>query len=437
MSLPVQLPGRGHGSIYRGLRIWVLASFIFICAWPATAAEAPLTFAEAQRLAVTHSRQLPAQEASITASREMAVAAGQLPDPILKLGVENLPVEGADRFSTTRESMTMRTVGIMQEFTRAEKRQLRSERFTHEAEKARIEKSAALAAIQRDTALAWLDAHYLQAILHSSQEQLAQARLEIQAAETAYRSGRGNQADIFMARSSLSMLEDRNDELKLRLRSAQLALSRWTGVGASTSGQPPADTLRLDPASLERELAAYPQIAALGKQEDIAQTEARLAQVNRKPDWSLEFGYSQRASRYGNMVSIGVSVPLQWDRGNRQDRELAASRARAEQAAAQRDEASRAYLAEIKTMHAAWQTGLARSRRFQQDLLPQEKNRTQAMLAAYRGGRSSLNEVLAAQRNEFDARLQLLQLQAETARLWAQLNFLLPDESLLDSTRTK
>ena len=34
--------------------------------------------------------------------------------------------------------------------------------------------------------------------------------------------------------------------------------------------------------------------------------------------------FSQRGSAYSNMVSLNVSVPLQWDQKNRQDRELAA-----------------------------------------------------------------------------------------------------------------
>ena len=45
---------------------------------------------------------------------------------------------------------------------------------------------------------------------------------------------------------------------------------------------------------------------------------------------------------------------------------------------------------------------------------------------AYRGGKAMLTEVLAARRAEIDVRLLALQLEADTARLWAQLNFLLP-----------
>ena len=56
------------------------------------------------------------------------------------------------------------------------------------------------------------------------------------------------------------------------------------------------------------------------------------------------------------------------------------------------------------------------------------EERLQATLAAYRGGKATLAEVLLARRNDIDVHLQALQLQMETARLWAQLSFLFPDD---------
>ncbi|MFX8653125.1 TolC family protein, partial [Acinetobacter baumannii] len=58
------------------------------------------------------------------------------------------------------------------------------------------------------------------------------------------------------------------------------------------------------------------------------------------------------------------------------------------------------------------------------ELIPLAIQRSQATLGAYRGGKASLTELLAARRNETDVRLQALELQAESARLWAQLNFI-------------
>ena len=64
----------------------------------------------------------------VDAAREMAGPAGELPDPKLKLGVENVPTNGADSWSLTRDFMTMTKIGVMQEFPREEKRKLRSQR---------------------------------------------------------------------------------------------------------------------------------------------------------------------------------------------------------------------------------------------------------------------------------------------------------------------
>jgi len=50
-------------------------------------AQAPLTLPEAQRRAVERLRQLVAQDFAVTASREMAVAAAQFPDPVATLGI--------------------------------------------------------------------------------------------------------------------------------------------------------------------------------------------------------------------------------------------------------------------------------------------------------------------------------------------------------------
>ena len=118
-------PGQQRIAAHRFCRAGVLATLAGALAFSSTvfAVEAPLTLAEAQRRAVERSRQIPAQDAAIAASRDMAVAAGQLPDPVLRFGIDNLPIDGPDQFSVGRDFMTMRRIGVMKEFTRSEKRQ--------------------------------------------------------------------------------------------------------------------------------------------------------------------------------------------------------------------------------------------------------------------------------------------------------------------------
>jgi outer membrane protein TolC len=407
---------------------------------PAFSAPEGLSLQEAQQLALGQSRKLVAQDAAISASREMAVAAGQLPDPVLKAGIDNLPVSGADKFSLFTDFMTMRRIGVMQELTGAAKRQLRAGTFERAADKAGAEKALAAAAIRRDTALAWLDLYFAGAMAQVAREQAGEAELELQATEGGYKGGRASQSDVFAARGELGMVRDRVSEIGRRVQSARIALERWVGQRADQdlAGLPDLDHMQLDPATLDRALAHHPQIAVLDRAQDVARAQARLAEANRKSDWSVEVAFQQRGSAYSNMLSVGLSVPLQWDRARRQDRELAARLAMAEQAGAERDDALRAHVAETAAMLGDWKNGRERLARYRGELVPLAAERTGAALAAYRGGKSSLADVLAARRNELDVKLQALQLDADTAKLWAQLNFITAgDHPAKDSKEAK
>ena len=391
-------------------------------------ADAPLTLAEAQRRAVERSYQIPAQDAAVSAARDMAVAAGQLPDPVLKLGLDNLPADGADQFSVTRDFMTQRRVGIAQEIVRADKRHLRAERYERAAQKALAEKTAIIAATQRDTALAWLDVYYAQVLSAVLVDQAKEVQFEITAAQSAYRAGRGSQADLFAAQGVLAGLEERISEFSRRIATARIRLARWVGESAQAplGDKPAMDTVRLNADALELELGHHPDIAVLSRQIEVANADARIAQANKKADWSVELSYAARGPAYSNMVSIGVSVPLQWDQRRRQDRELSARLAEVEQARAQRDDLLRAHVAEVDTMLREWDNGRERQTRYQRELIPLARERTRAALAAFKGGKANLTDLLLARRSEIDLRLQALQLEQDTARLWAQLSFLIP-----------
>lgn len=426
-SMLTMAPRLAHRSAVRAFRAALLA-VLALAGAAAFAADTPLTLAEAQRRAVAKSRMLAAKDHAAVAARDMSVAARQLPDPVLKIGVDNLPVNRQERFSLTQDAMTQRRLGLMQELTRADKRRLRGERFEREADKSLAEKAAATAALERETALAWLDLHYAQAATALVTQQIDQAALEIQAAESAYRAGRGNQADIFGSRSTLAVLEDKAVDLMRRTGNARITLVRWIGDAAELplGPKPATDTIGLEAALLETQLAQHPEVALLARQEDVAVTEAQLAKANKKADWSVELALQKRGPGYSDMISIGLSVPLQWDQKDRQDRELSARLAQVAQAGAEREEALRERIAQVRTMVNDWHTNRQRQVRYRQELIPFAEARTAALTAAYRGGKATLAEVLGARRGEIDVRLQALALEQETDRLWAQLNFLFP-----------
>ena len=266
----------------------------------ATAAEAPLTLAEAQRRAVARSSLPPAQDAAAAAAREMAIAAGQWPDPVLRIGIDNLPVNGPDAWSLTRDFMTMGRVGVMQEIPWSDKRQSRTERYEREADKADVEKAAVQATLARDTALAWLDRYYAEAMVAVVAQQSAEAALEIEGAEAAYRAGRGTQAEIFAARGARATLLEKASDARRRVATAVAMLARWIGAGAEYAAGRQADfeAVGLDRARLSDQLAHHPQIAALAQAEALADAEAKVARADRDPNWSVEVTYQQRGPAY-------------------------------------------------------------------------------------------------------------------------------------------
>jgi outer membrane protein TolC len=391
-------------------------------------AQGVLSLDDALRLAQDRSRQLAAQDAARSAAREMAVAAGQKPDPVLKAGINNVPINGPDQFALTRDFMTMRSLGVSQELTRGDKLVARSARFEREAEAAEASRTLALANLQRDTALAWFDRYHQQRLRALMGQQRDEAAQQIVAAEAAYRGGRGSRGDVFAARSAVAQIDDRLLQIERQIAMATTLLARWIGGAASLplADAPATDALGLRPADLEGQLSHHPQIEVLARREEVAQAEVQIAQTNKKSDWNVELMVSQRGPAFSNMVSVNLSIPLQWDPKSRQDRELGAKLALAEQLRAEREEAIRAHVAEATAMLAEWQGNRERLRHYDKTLIPLANERTRAAVTAYRSNTGTLTAVLEARRAEIDSRIERVRLEIDTARLWAQLNYLVP-----------
>jgi cobalt-zinc-cadmium efflux system outer membrane protein len=256
------------------------------------------------------------------------------------------------------------------------------------------------------------------------------SRLLVQASESAARSGSGSPADWIAARESVAQLQQTLLGVEAERQNARLTLTRWTG---STPDQPlaaPPD-LASSPfgtGDVSERLTHHPELLRLSAQEAAMVAEAEVARQEREPDWSTELMLSLRGSGYPNMVSLAVSVPLPWDRPQRQDRELAARLAQVDGLRAEREERAREHQAEARRWEAGWRAGLAQLALIDAERLPLAEQRIQTTLAAYRGGRTPLSEVLAARRMALDLRMERIELQRSTASLWAQLAYLIPAE---------
>jgi outer membrane protein TolC len=404
--------------------------FAFVAALSHAADGGPLSLAEALKIGERTSPRLGAQRAVLAAARELVPRARELPDPKLRFGIDNLPVNGPDRLRYDADFMTMRRIGVMQDIPNGEKRQLREARAARERDVEAANLAAQRSVVLREVALAWFELYFVRQARAPLTDLAKELRLQLDTISAAIAGGRQTTGDALALRGAVETAQDRIVEQERVLERARFALAAWLPEDASRPLADPPDTSRFDhaPAALLVDLHEHPEQRVYAEREALARTEVALAASSKKSDWSVELSYGQRGPAFDNMITLMVSVDLPWEAEKRQDRDMAAKRRLVEQAQAQSEEARRMHEAELRGVYADWQTAGTRVERFEKLLLPLARERVAAVLAAYRGGRGELATVLDARRAETETRLAFLQTQLERARAWAKLNFLLPHE---------
>ncbi len=395
----------------------------------AGATEPGLPLAQAVEAAVTRSLALQALARGADAARERAVAAGQRPDPMLELGVENLPVEGGTRSLLTREGMTQRSIALAQEWPDAAKRRARAEAVERDAGVAEARAAVLRAQLRREAALAWWALRGAREALTLLDAQRDEAQRLVQAADAQLRGGGGGADAPFEARAALARLDGERIAVLQRIADARAALRRWLGEAAEADPQPRPwpQALPLDAAQQQRD---DPELALADARVAAAVALAGLADQERRPDWRVTLRFGQRGPQYDNVVGLMFSRPLRWDPPQRQDRELAARLAERAAAEAERDELRRERAAELQRLQQRWRALRALLAQLDAERLPLAASRTQAALAAYAAGSGPLAAVLAARQAELALRQERLQLEMDAAAEWSRWAAWAPHEGV-------
>lgn len=387
----------------------------------------PVSLTEAQALAVARDVGGVAFAVEAQATRERAVAAGELPDPEARLGAVNVPTNS---FALDREDMTMIEVGVMQRFPPGRSRGLAREQLERHALHFDAEAAARARAVRADVARLWRELDYLEATEALVAESRDRARLMIEGEAAAYASGEGRQADLLGARLELLEVEEMLID-RVRMRATAAAeLERWTGplTGGRAPAPDPAEPAPL-PALRER-LASHPMLQGLEHQAGAAELEASLARERYKPSFGVDLGYGFRQGRdmlgetRPGMLTAMLTFDLPLFTRDRQDRELAAARSMQRGAEARREDTARELDAMMHAVHAR-ATGLRAARDlYRHDMLPVGYAAVEAAFAAYRSGEGSLAEVIGAQRRLLEMRDKELRLAADFASAIAELESL-------------
>jgi len=221
----------------------------------------PLPLTEALKIGEKTSPRLAAQGAALAAATELVPRARELPDPKLRIGVDNLPVNGADRLRYDADFMTMRRIGVMQDFPNAEKRKLRGERAALERDVESANLAAQRAGLRREIALTWLELYFAQQARAPLVELVGELQLQLDTVSAAIAAGRQNTADALALRGAGVAAQDRVIEQDRTIERARYTLAAWLRDDASRPLANPPDTGVFDhpPTALLANLHEHPE----------------------------------------------------------------------------------------------------------------------------------------------------------------------------------
>jgi outer membrane protein TolC len=418
---------------------WSLIFLMWSACVLATAADAQeLSFDETVARALDGAPQLTSRAESAAALRELATSAGRLPDPELVLGIDNLPVEGPEAWSTTDDFMTMQKVGLMQAFPNGRKRKLGRERAAAEAEVADAELAIERLGVAREAAQAWIRSAAFDAALRHMRALKPEVELGSTAARAGVAGGRASTAEALAAEAAVLRLESRILTMEAEARNARADLARWIGPDADRplAAMPTFDALPAPAAALAAEADRHGPLLAYEARLAAARADVELARAAKRPDWSAEVSYGKRGPDFSDMTSLEFRVGLPLFSGKRQDPIIAARSADLRRLEADRQATLLEHAAEVRKSITDWEQASVRLELYDRELLPLARQRAAAALAAYRANRGELQLALDAFEAESDLAVERALLADARGSAWAYLRYLDPGQLGHDGRET-
>ena len=357
--------------------------------------------------------------------------AGALDDPMLELGVLNVPAQSR---SLSQEDMTMKMIGFAQRFPSPGKRGLRVQVASREAEAAAYGYRETVNRVLRELKLASYDA-----LLAAESGRLAASSRDtlerlLRVVESRYAVGQGNQADVLKAQTQLTKMRDELLRLARERATARSELGRALGrpepvdppgTGLSAPGQ-----VALDPRRLEQEaFRQRPQLLALRSLIAKSERAVELARKEASPDFDVRFSYGQRNTaptgmKREDMISLTVAfnLPL-WGESKNEPR-IAEAHASRDQALAAVSAQQQEIAMRLHHQVAATEQGLASLRLYERDILPQARLTVEAAASAYRVGRVDFMTLLDAQMSVFGFEIARVAALSGVHKALAEIDFL-------------
>lgn len=379
-----------------------------------------LDLRDALALAGTDQPRIEAYGREARALEEAAVAARSLPDPQVTAGIQNYPVTGLNAPSPTADQMTMYTIGIMREQVRRSKRDAAAQRILAEALVSRKQASAEERHIRRDVMLAWVDAVEARAKQNLLARIISDLATGRKVMEAGVPTGGSTPALVLEADAEVAIEQSQLADSDRAERHARSKLARWIGAAAYRPLPDAIPDVEV-PLDMMPPIETHPEVQVALAQQQVAERQVEVAQQARKwdPSWSASLGFRPR---YGEMASLTVSIPLEINQRNNQDRLVAEARLKADAAALRAEDMRRELTEEYRSAIADYNGANAELERLNKDAIPALEGAFKAAEARYEGGGGgTLEQPFAIVRRYVEVHIQSVEAQARRARAAAEI----------------
>lgn len=409
----------------------IIAVAMLAPAFPAPAKQTPaavpgLALEDALALAKEDQPRVQALELLAEASEQSAIAARSLPDPELMTGIQNLPITGHNALSPTDDEMTMFMVGVTREQVRRSKREAETQRILAEALVSKRQATAEDRRIRREVMIAWIDAVEARAKQRLIQTLIGDLKTGRKVAEAGIPIGGSTPALALQADAEIALQEAQLADARRAEEFARAELARWIGLAAARPVPDVLPHIQLPQQYAARLTAVgvHPEVMVARAEQDVANREIEVARQARKPDfsWSVSVGIRPR---YGEMLTGTVSIPLQFNRRNRQDRLLSAAQTRADAATLRLKNTARELERDYLTAVADYRGIDAEVARIDKGALPALESAFTSAEARYHAGGGTLEQPFAIVRRYSEAGMQSIEAHAKRERAAATIIYIL------------
>jgi outer membrane protein TolC len=409
-------------------RITVLRSFL--CAGLLYCSNAfSLNLRQAEQLALQSDPSVESFRATSLSFIDESVADDTLPDPKLRLGAVNVPV---DTFDLEQEQMTQMVVGIKQDFPRGDSRQYRQQQTELLSRSASALAEDARRKVISEVRQTYLNLYYQIASIKIVEQSKQLFSKLVDITESTYATGRGNQQDVIQAELELAKLDDRLTQTRAMAEGYRAELSQWIGDMAWQQVDDDFPVMPDLPADvdLNKVIPVHPIIRAQTSRVDASRKMAEIASQDYKPGWSASLDYGFRSgnnpdgTERTDFVTALVSLDIPLFTSDRQDRSVAASHEKTAAEQFEKDDRLRKLKRSYDKDRFLWKRLGERNVLYQNNLLAIARDNSRASLNAYQSGITEFDTLMRAQITELDVRLEDLRVQVDRAKAQARLLYI-------------